>query len=489
MKKTTTLLLLATVMLGTGMGTASAQYNATNNLFYHTFRTPQSNQLNPAFFPTRNSFYLQLPMVGLQLGSPLAINHILRDTVQDGQHISVIDINRIVNQLNVDNKFNVGADLDILGLGFKVHHTFFNVSGRLRINTSVGIPTGIIDVLNQGNLDENNQPIPLILNLEDVLAAQMYAEGSFGIGHYFAPIGLTVGAHAKMLVGIENVNLNNSRIEMTTYNDADGNLERIKLDAYYQAQAAGLVPLDTNADGSLNTEAMKDVRGILKNLLNNTGFAFDIGARYDMGPFSFSFSVLDLSTGIHWRSNVSTLSPIGGHDTISFSGVDVNEMLNNGTVNMDTIEKAFGQFVDNIMPRAGLQGDGYTYSIPTRINLGASYSFARILRAGLLFHGQFDKGLFEKNSPFRWNTTLSFGVNAFDWAELIVGSSVVYDGAKISPLNPGVGLIITPGTALQLYVMADYVSSIYLAEARALNLKVGLNLLIGRGGFSRLTRN
>ena len=75
MKKTSVLLLLALAMLG--MGTASAQFNATNNLFYHTFRTPQSNQLNPAFFPTRNSFYLQLPTVGMQFGSPLAINPLM----------------------------------------------------------------------------------------------------------------------------------------------------------------------------------------------------------------------------------------------------------------------------------------------------------------------------------------------------------------------------------------------------------------------------
>lgn len=488
MKKNSILLLLALAMLG--MGTASAQFNATNNLFYHTFRTPQSNQLNPAFFPTRNSFYLQLPSVGLQFGSPLAINHLIYDTVQNGEHISVININRIVNQLKVDNKVRLDADFDLLGFGFKIHNTFITVNTKLRTNASFGIPTGIIDVLNQGNLDANNQPTPLILNLEDIFAAQLYAEASIGVGHYFAPIGLTVGAHAKYLIGIENVNLDNSRVELTTYNDVDGNLERIKLDAYYQAQAAGLMPLDTNTDNMKNAlNELTNVNKIFQYMFSNTGLSFDIGARYDLGPFSFSFSVLDLSTGIHWRTNVATLSPIGGHDTISFSGVDVNEMLNNGTVNMDTVEAAFTEFVDNIMPRAGFNGEGYTYNIPTRINLGASYSFARILRAGLLFHGQFDKGMFEKGSPFRWNTTLSFGVNVFDWAELIVGSSVVYDGAKISPLNPGIGIVLNPGTVLQTYIMADYVSSIYLAEARALNIKFGLSLMIGRGGYSRIARN
>ena len=56
---------------------AQAQFDETNNLFYHTLRTPQSNIYNPAFFPTNNTFYIMLPGVDVQFGSPLAMNNII----------------------------------------------------------------------------------------------------------------------------------------------------------------------------------------------------------------------------------------------------------------------------------------------------------------------------------------------------------------------------------------------------------------------------
>ena len=70
-----------------------------------------------------------------------------------------------------------------------------------------------------------------------------------------------------------------------------------------------------------------------------------------------------------------------------------------------------------------------------------------------------------------------------------MGSSIVYDGNKISPFNPGVGFVMTPATAVQVFVMADYVSSVYLVEAKAFNVKFGMNLLFGKGGATSIIEN
>ena len=89
-------------------------------------------------------------------------------------------------------------------------------------------------------------------------------------------------------------------------------------------------------------------------------------------------------------------------------------------------------------------------------------------------------------NTFRYNTTLSVGLNLFNWIELIAASSVVYDGQKLSPLNPGLGLIFTPATVLQTYFFVDYASSIHLVDMKAFNIKFGMNILIGRGGKHRV---
>ena len=78
MKKRFSILVLVAILSGS---TAMAQFNETNNLFYNTFRTPQTNLLNPALFPNA-SFYLTLPgLNNLQFGSPLAIRDLDRKSV------------------------------------------------------------------------------------------------------------------------------------------------------------------------------------------------------------------------------------------------------------------------------------------------------------------------------------------------------------------------------------------------------------------------
>ena len=49
--------------------------------------------------------------------------------------------------------------------------------------------------------------------------------------------------------------------------------------------------------------------------------------------------------------------------------------------------------------------------------------------------------------------------------------------------------MLTPGTIFQIYIMGDYVSNIYLVDAKDFNVKLGLNLLIGNGGNGRLAQD
>ncbi len=213
----------------------------------------------------------------------------------------------------------------------------------------------------------------------------------------------------------------------------------------------------------------------------NTGLAFDLGAKYDWGPFTFSLAINDLSAGIHWKNNVITWRPQGGQGVIEFTGMDVSSILDHGEMSTDSLSAYIEERLGNMTPTMVDSGD-YWFAVPTKINLGASYSFAKMFRAGLLFHGQFDRGLLCKGNDgventFRFNTTLSCSVNLANWVEAVVGSSIVYDGESLDLFNPGFGLILTPGTFFQLYFMTDYVSSFYLTDSKAFNIKVGLGLL------------
>ena len=477
MRKHVSIIVLTVLMAAPA---AHAQFDETNNLFYHTLRTPQSTLLNPALFPTNNTFYIMLPGVDFQFGSPLAMNDIIYyDKPSDR---TVIDLNRILSSLKEENDFRLGADVNILGFGFKVNNTFINFNTRLVNHIGLGLPVSTVSALVEGNIGEDNNPRPVVELVDgDILNATSYLEAGIGVAHRFAPLNLTVGLRAKYLYGVANVQTDNTKIVLNT----DPALDSVSASIYYQIQSATFAPYDTN-----QKKFIFNVGDLLNVGQANSGFAFDIGARYDLGPFTFSFAINDLSAGIHWKNNVTTWTPSNGQGVITFNGLDVNSMLDNGTFSTDSLTAYLNEQLGGMTPHRVADGD-YWFAIPTKINLGASFSFAKIFRAGLLFHGQLDRGLFCKSNSlgfaqdipntFRWNTTLSLGANLFNWAEVVAGNSVVYDGSSLDVLNPGIGLVLTPATIFQVYVMADYLSSFYLTDSKALNVKFGINLLFGKG--------
>ena len=492
MKKTAIIL---TALLLTGI--AHAQYNETNNLFYHAQRIPQSNTLNPAFFPGNNSVYVTLPSTGLQFGFPLSIHDIVR--YDSKQKANIIDINGVFDKISADNPFRMNWDMGLLGFGFRAGDLFFTFNTQLRTSMTLGLSGGIVSALTGGNMDDNGNPIPSVTVLNgNAFNAQMYLETSLGAGYQVPVIPLTVGVHAKLLSGVFNIQTDNTNIVIET----DPNFDKVTARVYYEAMEAAAVPIDTaggtkNILANLTKHLGEAVETMFDPINGNTGLAFDIGAKYDMGPFTFSLAVNDLSAGIHWQKNVNSMVPTGGQGVIEFEGMQVNNLLNRGQMNMDSLKYVAEQF-KSLLPRFEQNTKDYWYNVPTKINAGASFNFLKLLRAGLLFHGQFDRGLLSKQNvttldlggnvanTFRFNTTATLGVNVFDWIELILGTSLVFDGNKADFFNPGAGFVLSIGTAVQSYLIADYISNIYITDAKAFNLKFGLNLLIGHGGRKRV---
>lgn len=497
--------IVAALML-LAVGTANAQYNETNNLFYFAQRSPQSNQMNPAFFPS--AFYLSLPgITSLQLGLPLSIGEMV--SYDSTQQANIIDINRVLDNLGESNHFRFGFDMNVVGLGLKIGPVFVNANMQLRSNFNLGIPVSVINTVLKGNVNDDGTAIPEVTILDgDLFNMQMYMETSVGAGMKIPMTGLTVGAHVKLLSGLVNLQTDNTKVTFETEED----YERVRARVYYEVMGATVMPIDSTKQLSEMFQGI-EVRDILSSLTDlnggNNGIAFDLGAKYDLGPFTFSASINDLSAGIHWQKNVLSLVPKNGQGTIEFDGLDITNLLDHGTINADSLKMYLNEQLDGMMPQMLLDSADYWYCVPTKLNLGASVNLG-ILRAGLLFHGQWDRGLLSKNTynslseavddaranygevknTFRFNTTLSAGVNLFNWMEVIVGSSMVYDGhSKITLdnfLNPGLGIIFTPATLVQAYVMMDYASSMYLTQMKAFNFKFGFNMLIGRNRSTRI---
>ena len=486
MKKILYSIAIAILYMSIGHNTTMAQSNIEeNSLFYHSIRMPQINSLNPALFPSNNSFYLSLPRANVMLNSPLSLCNVL--THQPGDTVTYIDVNQVLDQLTTENRLRIGAEADIIGFGMKFGYTFVTLSSKVIVNSAFGLPISAINFLTQGNIDSEGNPISQINVVDgDLLNMQAYGELAIGVGHKFN--NLTVGFKVKRLLGILNANTTDTYVKLNT----SESLDDLQASVYYKLKIASVLDWD-NPTGSI-----KDIKPIKPNSVKDwipqsRGFAFDIGAQYQFGPLSVSASILDMSRGINWNQNVYDITP-ENEGNFHFDGlaIDGNDLLNGNAITLDTLTGYFKQQLDSLNPKFE-RGDSYWHSVPTRINVGASLKLWNMMKIGLLMHGQFDHGLLTTkqavdygSQTFRHNTTLSVTLNLINWLELTVASGITSDSKKISFFNPGVSVSLTPFTMIQIYAAMDYASSLYLVDVKRLNFMLGANILIGRGGAKKL---
>ena len=162
--------------------------------------------------------------------------------------------------------------------------------------------------------------------------------------------------------------------------------------------------------------------------------------------------------------------------------------------NWDSLRSAFSGAIDSIPLNDSTPGSDYWTSVPTKLNLGATVTLGKMFRAGLLFHGEWDKNIsfFDKSGKaydktyFRSSTSLVFGVNLSNWVELMASMSVVKNGNKADWFNPGVGLNFSMGKLLQMYTLVNYVSSLNAKEIKSVNFQVGFNMMFGSGHVAKV---
>lgn len=483
--KRITIITAILLLVGLGNRSMAQGYTGSNDLLYHSFRSPQAVHFNPSFFPTYSMFYFTLPGVSMNINSPLAINDILSYT--PGDTATRIDVNNILAKLKKNGDVNLGLEADLLGFGFTFGDNFITLGSRLIFGGTIGLPAEAFSLLTQGNIDANGDPITQVTLLDgDLFSQSAYLEHYLSFAHNFFDLGLTVGAKVKLLAGIESINTQNTRVELNTSNGMDN----VNANIYYNLQAGAYLPIDTtNNSLIMPTDVMQYLPPV-------NGIAFDLGAQYTWKNFTFSASVLNLSQGLHWKDNIYAITPEDGTGSFSFSGFDIVQsgLLSGGNLNMDTLTNYFQQQLAGLKPTTA-KGQDFYQPIPTKMNLGASYSLNNMIRVGALFHGEWAHGWFGPASKggamtrnFRSTTSLSADFNIANWLEFVVGNSFVNDGEKLDIFNPGAGLVITPLAIFQIYAVADYVSSIYLVEEKDLKIRLGLNLLFGNGILKRAER-
>lgn len=469
MKKHTLPLLLTLALIMGIMLPVQAQRITDNAVFYHSFRSPWSNELNPALFPKQSGWYLTTAKTSVAIELPLSYNELgLRyDPAED---VTILDVNNLLNNLysNGCNINNIN-DVNVLGFGFNAKDRFqmsFSSGVRTMVNTS--IPLGLLKILTHGNLNDEGH---LDFGGDEIVSIQAYAYASASAALKLPILPLTIGARFKLLDGLTAVSLDNLTVDLTTPED----VSMMQLRTNYIIHTAGLVK---GVDMDFSKLNVQDLLDELKSFAN-LGYTFDLGAKFSLGPLDLSMSIVDLGPGIKWCNSPKKWVPKEQNITVTFDGLDLSTLIDNGTINTDFLsiwEDSLTSLIDYTSEECA-----YWYSIPTNLYLGASASLGKILRAGYLFQGQWTNGWINRNhggnNHFCCNNTLSGHLNLFNWLELSVANSFTYDGNHLTWLNPGAALTLSLGGTSQLFAALEYASNMYLTDVKAVHVMFGLNMV------------
>lgn len=476
MKNKTSIITILLLLLAAAMP-AKAQLYSSNDINYHSFRSPMATTLNPAAFPPNSKFYVTLPRLDFGLSLPLGLRDVISHDPEKG---GVIRIDSIMYKLtdndNLRARLGLNLQFDLIGFGFNVKDMYFNFASSLRWNTTFTLPLNILGFLTHGNMSDYGREgniTNIDFGTDNLLRTQMYMRNSIGFAMKVKKIPLTVGGSLNLLTGLQMLSVDNLNLNIIT----DTANDRITLASKFSGYAGGIIPLNNISSSSI-TEGMDmgNIMATIKEFMpKSMGFTFDLGARYEWKDFVFSASIIDLGPGIHWTQNPVHAEASG---SVDFEGLNLNRIITDGGV--DTAYT--NSLVDSLtaLLDTSVAHNKYWYGVPTKVNLGASYTLNNMLRAGALFHSEFEPSK-DGRVIFRQNTSLSVHFNLYEWLELAVANSFTFDGKRPDFFSPAASISFNIGRVFQLYLTLDYLSDLRLVKAKAAHIYFGANIV----GYSK----
>lgn len=443
-----------------------------SNIMYGSSRNPLINTANPAFFPSHSRVYVSLPGANLDLVSPLAYSSIFQ--YDSATNKSIINANNILDTIANGEKIRFGTNINAVGLGLNFDKFFLTFSAQAKVDFGFGMPSGLVTFLNEGNYNHTGDNYIELLD-GNLIDARVYGEGAVGFGINLTDK-LTIGARVKLLVGYLDLSNAGSSLKLTTAEDYSSITADMNLNMNFTSC------LDITTD-TVNNRTNVNVRTYMPK---NFGLNFDLGVRYATDLLELSASIIDFGPGIHWTEGIKKVVSARDDNYFTFSGADVGTMMQGGT-----LDSSYSQLlIDSLMALAEYKtidgGDPYWTTIPTKVNIGGMLHITPGVSAGLLFHGEFERGLVKVDEVFETKTVGFYSrtsvlarVNLYEWFELTAAASMLTSNNKINWFNPGVGLTFTPFRTLQVYTFLDYISNKYIIDAKHLNVSVGLNLFFG----------
>ena len=330
---------------------AQAQYLRTS---YFMEGASTRVQMNPGLQPTRG--YLNLPVIGsfnvTANTNSLGINDFL-DITKDGNDF--LYNNTLYNSLQQDNRLNVNLNANILSFGWIKGKNFWSVNAGLRMDIGAQINKDMFTMMrNMNGFDIESvagKPQSYKMGNQSV-NINAYAEVGLGLSRRITEK-LTVGARAKMLLGLARTEVNIEQfdldLDIPDVPNVDNmtqeelmNYEFSEQDWYgkgysYNAKANVVTTLkgggmtfdpETNMINGFDLDASSS--GIA-----GTGFGIDLGASYSiLKNLTVSAAVLDLGV-MKWNKNNTTMAEVNGEENVIINEDNYEQYIGGDILSLD----------------------------------------------------------------------------------------------------------------------------------------------------------
>ncbi len=430
-----------------------------------------SYRLNPAFTTKKNFIGGLLSNVNFGSNSNVGMSTFFYP--KEGKlatflHPSV-DRNEFLGKLKSTNRIGVNVSYNIASTGFwtkyKGKDIFQTFEINWRNNTSAKLPYNLFSFLKGGDIDDFSYDLSNVYGY-----TRTFMEFAGGTSAKFGKF--TVGARAKLILGINRINLKIKEMF------ANLNGDEWSVYSYATITAAGGGIKDRRKKGAMSGEyyyEQLDLEGVKYRPIGFGGFggAVDLGIRYEINDYiNVSASLVDLGV-IVWRNKVNGQN-FG--NTWIYDNTDIDSTIGNiGDALNDIIHKFRSMY--EFLPE---KKNFTTQSLSATFTVGAEFKmpFYNKMSVGIMGYSR-NSNINRYNeiraslnfAPLDW---LSFSINT---AKTTYGNSV---GGMINVYAKKFNAFI--GTDQYYYNMTPQLLPVYEANT---NVVFGVGYLLGHNPYKK----
>ena len=426
--------------------------HAQRNITLADLKTPYTYRVNPAVMPESKFFISFLPLLGTQnfqlTNRIAAINQVF---VPNATGDSLVLNNSESFYDRMGKKTYLGFEMtnQIFAFGFKVKKNYFTLDISNRLTTEIGLGSDLLKFVAQGNGSD------MLLGDRasfDGLGASLLSYIEYGLG-YTREVNdnLSVGGRVKLLSGLANLKGTNTKIGITT----DASDYSITIDGEANIKSSNTAIFSDSAYMN-SLDPMRFAK--MAYNFSNFGMAVDLGATYKLlDKIVLKASVIDLGF-IKWSQGIANyqVQPF----SYKFSGINLNDVINEND-NLSSISDSLSSII-----KTGKSYESYYTGLPTRIYLGGDYVWNKYLSSGVNWYNEI------YSSSYRTGLILSSTLTVSHW----FGMTLNYGMYAGSYSNVGIGLRLRG-----FYILTDnLVSLINYQATRVGSIAFGFNITVGK---------